>query len=167
MHGFEYQAGIYMIMRGMEEEGLKVVKAVRDRYDGEKRNPWNEFECGSNYARSMASYALLLAYSGFTCDMTCGHLSFQPLHRSRPQQFFWSVDAAWGEIRWREGQIELAVLGGSLQLGALTIPEAAQVSQAWLDEASIMFDRSGQTLFFNNLQISAGSLLRLQETETA
>lgn len=167
MHGFEYQAGIHMIMRGMEEEGLKVVKAVRDRYDGEKRNPWNEFECGSNYARSMASYALLLAYSGFTCDMTCGHLSFQPLHRSRPQQFFWSVDAAWGEIRWREGQIELAVLGGSLQLGALTIPEAAQVSQAWLDEASIMFDRSGQTLFFNNLQISAGSLLRLQETETA
>ena len=46
-------------------EGVTVVKAVRDRHDGIRRNPWNEFECGSNYARSMASYALLNAFSGF------------------------------------------------------------------------------------------------------
>ena len=43
----------------MTEEGFRVVKAVRDRFDGEKRNLWNEFECGSNNARSMASYALI------------------------------------------------------------------------------------------------------------
>ena len=42
---------------GRIEDGLKVVKAVRDKYDGRKRNPWNEIECGSNYARSMASFA--------------------------------------------------------------------------------------------------------------
>ena len=49
MHGFEYQAAIHMIMHGLEKEGLDIVTSIRDRYDGEKRNPYNEFECGSNY----------------------------------------------------------------------------------------------------------------------
>lgn len=50
MHGFEYQAAAHMIQEGMVEEGMRLVTAVRDRYDGERRNPWNEMECGSNYA---------------------------------------------------------------------------------------------------------------------
>lgn len=76
MNGYEYQAACHMIYEGLLDEGLEVVEAVRHRYDGERRNPWNEFECGSNYARSMASYALLLALSGFVCDMTEGCLGF-------------------------------------------------------------------------------------------
>ena len=51
-----------MIMTGLVDEGMTCVEAIRQRYDGERRNPWNEFECGSNYARSMASYALLNAF---------------------------------------------------------------------------------------------------------
>ena len=43
----------------MVEEGLTLVKAVRNRYDGHVRNPFNEYECGSYYARAMSSYALL------------------------------------------------------------------------------------------------------------
>src|SRR5690606_27376078 len=42
-----------------------VVKAVRDRHDGRKRNPWNEAEFGHHYARSMSSWSLLTALSGF------------------------------------------------------------------------------------------------------
>ena len=51
MHGFEYQAAGHMIQEGMLAEGVELVRAVRDRYDGSRRNPWNEIECGSNYAR--------------------------------------------------------------------------------------------------------------------
>ena len=69
MNGYEYAAAIQMIQSGLVDEGMAVVTAMRDRYDGEKRNPWNEFECGSNYARSMASYSLLNAFSGFQFDM--------------------------------------------------------------------------------------------------
>ena len=41
-------------------------------------NPWNEIECGSNYARSMSSYSLLLSLSGFEYDMAKGYVGFSP-----------------------------------------------------------------------------------------
>ncbi len=122
MTGFEYQAACHMILEGMEEEGLSVVRAVRDRYDGEKRNPWNEIECGSNYARSMASYSLLLAYSGFEYDMHRQHIGFHPLHTERPFRCFWSVDSAWGTVALLPDRIEICVLYGALTLRSLGCP---------------------------------------------
>lgn len=59
MTGFEYSFAGLLCARNMTAEGVKVTKAIRDRFDGKKRNPWNEFECGSNYARSMASFGLI------------------------------------------------------------------------------------------------------------
>ena len=41
---------------GLVDEGLTIVKAVRDRYDGLRRNPWDEVECGHHYARAMSSW---------------------------------------------------------------------------------------------------------------
>jgi hypothetical protein len=60
--GFEYAFGGLLLAQGFIREGESVVKAIRDRYDGEKRNPWSEIECGHNYARSMASWNCLLAW---------------------------------------------------------------------------------------------------------
>jgi uncharacterized protein (DUF608 family) len=62
MTGFEYVAAAEMLFHGMDAQALKIVKAVRDRHDGYKRNPFNEPECGHNYARSMASWNCLLAW---------------------------------------------------------------------------------------------------------
>ena len=62
MTGFEYVAAAEMIFQGMDADAVKVVKAVRDRHDGLKRNPFSEPECGHNYARSMASWNCLLAW---------------------------------------------------------------------------------------------------------
>ena len=100
------------------EEGLDIVRAVRDRYDGRRRNPWNEFECGSNYARSMASYSLLLALSGFSFDLRSGHLGFRPVVPAARFRCFWSIDGAWGGYR-RERTVErLSVLAGSVALSS-------------------------------------------------
>ena len=41
------------------------MKGVRDRYDGKRRNPWNEVECGSHYARALSVWSVLLALSGY------------------------------------------------------------------------------------------------------
>ena len=131
-NGYEYQAAILMIQEGLVEEGLTVVKAIRDRYDGHKRNPWNEFECGSNYARSMASYALLLAFSGFEYDLAQGLIGFHPIpipadsvlgkirstgKKSRILfQTFWSLDSGWGSIRQENDQIILELVQGCLDI---------------------------------------------------
>ena len=117
MHGFEYQAASHMISRGLEEEGLRMVRAVRERYDGRRRNPWNEMECGSNYARSMASYALLLIYSGLKYDLPAGRVGFEPLKGKG--RFFWSLDGAWGEATVDDKGLTLQVIEGSLTVRSL------------------------------------------------
>ncbi|MFM2146087.1 MAG: hypothetical protein RL732_923, partial [Bacteroidota bacterium] len=46
MSGFEYTAAIGMLYEGQRENGLKCIQSIRDRFDGEKRNPFDEPECG-------------------------------------------------------------------------------------------------------------------------
>lgn len=123
MNGYEYAAGIHMIMLGMVEEGMRCIAAIRDRYDGRRRNPWNEFECGSNYARSMASYALLNAFSGLEFDMVAGHLGFRPVARScEPFKCLWSLGPAWGTVSIDEGEpASIHVHGGTLTLTSVRI----------------------------------------------
>ena len=120
MNGFEYQAAIHMIQEGLVDEGLEVVRAIRDRYDGEKRNPWNEFECGSNYARSMASFALLPALSGFEFDMTRNHIGFAPVLQTKKFHCFWSLNAAWGTYTRTGKIITLKVMAGELTLNSFS-----------------------------------------------
>jgi hypothetical protein len=120
MDGFQWAAAAHMIMNGMVEEGLTVVKSIRNRYDGRKRNPWNEFECGSNYARSLASYALLNAFSGFTFDTTRKMIGFNPV-TTGDFRCFWSLGHAWGEFNRNDQKAELSVLHGRLEIGELRI----------------------------------------------
>jgi len=118
MNGFEYQAASHMIYEGLVEEGLNVVKAIRMRYDGERRNPWNEFECGSNYARSMASYGLLLALSGFRYDMTERTVGFNPKLDASSFRCFWSLHRGWGRFAADASGATLSVDYGALELNA-------------------------------------------------
>ncbi|MBI5707645.1 MAG: hypothetical protein HZC36_11740 [Armatimonadetes bacterium] len=60
--GIEYQVASHMIYEGLMDEGLAIVRGIRKRHDGSRRNPYNEFECGSHYARAMSAWGLLLAY---------------------------------------------------------------------------------------------------------
>ncbi len=136
MHGFEYQAAIHMIRHGMTEEGLRVVKGIRDRYDGEKRNPWNEMECGSNYARSMASYALLLTYSGFEFDMRIHRMGMKPI---RTGSYFWSLEGCWGVGEWQDGMAKMDVRYGELALRQWVVPEAERVAELTVDGEKLSF----------------------------
>jgi non-lysosomal glucosylceramidase len=121
--GIEYQVAAHLIYEGWLAEGLEVVEALRARHDGVRRNPWNEVECGHHYARSMASWALLTALSGFQCDMARGLIQFAPIAgaSSEADQFscFWSCGRGWGTYTQRRAADgswapEVEVLGGDL-----------------------------------------------------
>ncbi len=123
MNGFEYQAAIHMIQEGLIIEGMDIIEAIRMRYDGERRNPWNEFECGSNYARSMASYALLPAFSGFTFDMAEQRIGFQPVSEELSEhRYFWSLSPAWGNFYSNKEVVVLEVLYGEITLKVFEVP---------------------------------------------
>jgi uncharacterized protein (DUF608 family) len=66
--GIEYQVASHLMLEGMVEEGLEIVRVCRDRYDGTVRNPFNEYECGHWYARAMSSYGLIQGLTGVRYD---------------------------------------------------------------------------------------------------
>lgn len=153
MNGFEYQAASHMLLHGMEKEGLECLSAVRQRYDGKTRNPWNEFECGSNYARSLASYALLLAYSGFQYDMSQGSLGFSPLGGASTFRCFWSLDGVWGTMCYTQDSAALVIEEGRLKLRHLRlsnfpfVPSTVTVDEN--PESPIDFSLQGNQLHFS------------------
>ncbi|MBE0699582.1 MAG: hypothetical protein IH586_21875 [Anaerolineaceae bacterium] len=166
MTGFEYAAAILMIQSAMVEQGLEIIRAIRDRYDGEKRNPWNEIECGSNYARTMASYGLLIAFSGFEFDLPNQRIGFNPLQLQEGIfQTFWSLGSGWGNYRQSSSAIELEVLYGRLELGSLHLPFLAEgeIETARVDDQTIDFrQQAGEIIFTNPIRLGKDSRLVLK-----
>ncbi|MBI1258638.1 MAG: hypothetical protein GC204_14315 [Chloroflexi bacterium] len=117
--GIEYHVAANLIYEGYLDEGLAIVQAVHDRQDGMRRSPWNEVECGHHYARSMSSWLVLLALTGFHSDVDAGVMRFDPIMSASTDssefKSFWSNGKAWGTFTQREGEApEIDVLGGSL-----------------------------------------------------
>ena len=117
MTGFEYTAAIGMLYEGQTENGLKCIKAIRDRFDGEKRNPFNEPECGHHYARAMAAWASMLAISDFHYSAVSKTMNFT----ARPGRYFWSNGYSYGMCEVASDKVTLEVVKGSLELDSLTL----------------------------------------------
>ncbi len=169
MNGFEYQAGIHMIQEGLGKQGMKVVSAVRDRYDGEKRNPWNEFECGNNYARSMASFALLPTVSGMEFDMVKRYLGFAPrMWDGNKFMCLWSLDSGWGTVDFVGRNASIQLRGGSLQLNSLKLqPKTPGIPQSVIvGGKGVPFQYAEGILRFpQTVTLEAGQSLRVQFTK--
>jgi non-lysosomal glucosylceramidase len=94
--GIEYQVAAHLIYRGLIEEGLNIVKGISGRYDGARRNPWNQIEWGNHYSRAMASYSVMLALSGFRCSAVEQKLTFEPCIHSEDFRCFFAAGSGWG-----------------------------------------------------------------------
>lgn len=115
MSGFEYTAAIGMLYEGQTANGLKCIQSIRNRFDGEKRNPFDEPECGHHYARAMASWTAVLALSGFQYNAAAAAMQFN----GTPGQWFWSNGYAWGICSISNKSVKLEVLYGSVSLRKL------------------------------------------------
>jgi non-lysosomal glucosylceramidase len=121
MTGFEYTAAVGMLYEGQIQDGLKCISNIRDRYDGRKRSPFNEAECGHHYGRAMASWSAVLAltgfhYSGVTKELKIGNIR---------GKYFWSNGYSYGtmEIFPVSGTrlLTLNVLHGKIDISKVTI----------------------------------------------
>jgi hypothetical protein len=134
MTGFEYTAAAGMMYEAMAADptnpdatlmadALTVISAVRDRYDGRKRSPFDEAECGHHYARAMAAWAAVLALTGFHYSAVTQSITFAAT--AKPSTFFFSTGASWGTFHQSPAatgaDVTLTPLHGSLTLRRLTL----------------------------------------------
>ena len=117
--GIEYQVASHLVAEGLVDEGLGIVRSVRRRYDGHTRNPWNEYECGNYYARAMASYALLIAFSGFQYDAPGRALKLAPQLETQAFTCFFSTASGWGTFTLRRNRLEIDLCEGELAINKL------------------------------------------------
>ena len=113
--GIEYQAASHLMLEGMVDKGLDIVRACRDRYDGRVRNPFNEYECGHWYARAMSSYGLLQGLSGAWYDAVDKVLYLQPSLKGDFRSFL-STATGYGTVGVKRGKPFLEVKAGSIEL---------------------------------------------------
>ena len=121
--GIEYQVAAHLLRLGMTSEGLDIVRACRDRYDGSIRNPFNEYECGHWYARAMSSYALLEGLTGARYDAVEKILHLEPTIKGDFKSFF-SAQGSYGFIGVRDGKPFYDPQRGTLEIREIQYKQA-------------------------------------------
>ncbi|MCG3126917.1 MAG: hypothetical protein CHACPFDD_01772 [Phycisphaerae bacterium] len=131
--GFEHHVAAQMLADGLVLEGLAVERLVHDRHDAARRNPWNEVECSSHYARAMSSYGTYVSACGFEYHGPAGHVGFTP--RLSPEKFKAAFVAAegWGSFEQTRAAggltASLRIVWGKLRLRRLAL-ELAEGTRA-------------------------------------
>ena len=113
--GIEYQVASHLMIEGMVEEGLEIVRLCRDRYDGTARNPFNEYECGHWYARAMSSYGLLQGLTGVRYDAVEKTLYIDSRIGNNFRSFL-STATGFGTVELRNGQPFIEVASGEIEV---------------------------------------------------
>jgi len=144
--GIEYQVASHLAEEGLVDEALEVVCAVRARYDGHKRNPFNEYECGNYYARAMASYALLGSLSGFRFSAVTKTLHFGPKIPGDFQTFF-STASGFGTIALEGDTLSVELIEGKLEVRKVVFERGGEVREIGWE--TVVQEGQTQTLNLN------------------
>jgi non-lysosomal glucosylceramidase len=115
--GVEYQVGAHCFMENLFEEGISIVRAVRRRYDGTRRNPYNEVECGDHYARAMSGWSLLEAVSGVRWDGARRRVTIG----DRVGRFPFVAGHGWGVIEITRDAVRVRCMGGVIDAAEFRI----------------------------------------------
>ncbi|MBX3030411.1 MAG: hypothetical protein KF809_09645 [Chloroflexi bacterium] len=164
--GIEYTVAALCLFEGLEPEASEILRAVRGRYDGTRRNPYNEIECGDHYARAMAGWSLLHAWTGASADILDGRVRLG----DRPGRAPLLAGTAWGTIEMRPHEAALEVIDGTFTLatlvcGAMATDEHArprlQVDGADVPLADRVTATSDTLTLLTPVELASGSSLRL------
>ncbi|XP_065070072.1 uncharacterized protein LOC135695054 [Rhopilema esculentum] len=128
---------------GLDTIGINALTSLRQCYDGTRRSPWNEIECGDYYARAMAAYLYFEIATGQEWEYvteTAVNVKFAP--RITPEAFkgFFILGAAWGQYSQimdssrKSGVAKIQVQYGSLELSELRLNSSTTSCLMTLDE---------------------------------
>jgi uncharacterized protein (DUF608 family) len=172
MTGFEHSTAALMIYSGMVNEGIECIHNIRARYDGEKRSPWDEAECGHHYARAMASWTSFLALSGFQYDGAQAQLTAIPRMPHKKFQSFWATAGGWGTFAYQPvaesgTRFTIQVLSGSLPCRSCEISGVGSnvsVQSGGNAYSQTMEQRDGSTVlhFDHPVHLSEGQKLQIE-----
>ncbi len=140
--GLEYSTASLMFYAGMIREGIECIQNTRARYDGEKRNPWDEAECGHHYARAMSSWSGVVALSGFRYHGPDAAVIAVPRVGTERFHCFWSTATGWGTftLEHKEGgaaRFTVKVLSGKLSCRSCEIKAAVGSTSATVNGMSV------------------------------
>lgn len=116
--GVEYAVAALCLFEGLEDEALAIIEGVRGRYDGTRRNPYNEIECGDHYSRAMAGWSLLQAYTGTWADVIDERLVVGQRHGRAPLL----AGTGWGRATVEADRVGVEILGGTFRMAVLDVP---------------------------------------------
>jgi non-lysosomal glucosylceramidase len=161
--GIEYLVATQFIFAGMLREGLQTIEDVRMRFDGERRNPWDEPECGHHYARAMSAWSTLVAFTGFQYHGADKLLSLTP--RSEAQAFtsLWSTGTGWGifSVTHTGGRerTEISVMEGSLPLRSIRLRQTVSRQTSVMHDKQNLNHHVTREKGFTTLNLSAALIL--------
>ena len=117
--GIEYQVASHLMFMGKVKEGLEIVRACRDRYDGRVRNPFNEYECGHWYARALSSYGMLQGLTGVRFDNVDKVLYVD----SKIGDFtsFLSCETGFGTVKLSNGKVSVQAALGTIAVKKINL----------------------------------------------
>lgn len=118
--GIEFQVAANLMFEGEVEKGLDIVRTCLDRYDGSIRNPFNEYECGSWYARALSSYSMLQALTGQWYDAVTHTLYINPRIEGDFRSFI-STASGFGTVGIKDGKPFVEVAEGEIPLREMVL----------------------------------------------
>ncbi len=164
--GIEYLFAAQLMFAGMVREGVECFENVRRRYDGERRNPWDEPECGHHYARAMSAWSGMVALSGFRYRGQEQKVIAIPRVRSAGFSSFWSTGTGWGTFAMSGGRFTLEVIAGKLPCrsvelagGARGAKSAARVGTRVIPHQVSFKDQRATVVFTEGVEFGEGDRL--------
>jgi uncharacterized protein (DUF608 family) len=116
--GIEYQVATHCLDEGLDTQAWAVLSALWRRYDGRRRNPYNEIECGDHYARALAGWSVIDAVGGVRWDAATGTLRLRPGATGATPLL---LDRGWGLLRRTDAGVELDCRYGELVIRRLVV----------------------------------------------
>jgi hypothetical protein len=139
----------------MIREAIECIQSTRARYNGEKRNPWDEAECGHHYARAMSSWSAFVALSGFRYHGPDAAVIAVPRVGPEPFQCFWSTATGWGTFALASPaggatRFTLRVLSGKLPCRSCEVKAGGGATSASLNGKAVAHEiaRRNQRVVF-------------------